>query len=391
MDGNVGPGWLLDPTRLFVVTDQRVENGQDVAAVLYHAREDVAQLRIALGLTMPLRKHRRGNLDVTPKGFRGVPAEEQAVEKRRLALRKLEIAGRVGRHELWHRGHKESAVYRKVGRRQVGLGFACCVPSNSPVFKSAAAPQTPSLHRAFQRNRMLGSPWEIRLNRKRSFSSNLAGRMIRFSALRSLRSVEVDPEAFRKDLAEKHRVWVPNFERMSDVPLERLDAIGARLIRQASQLALAEGVGFGFGGFLTVVPDTSLLVIITLRLIQRLSLLYGLRVQDPDQRLEMWKATAAAAGVDFGKDLAEKQLFERIGPRIARALAAKMSAEAAEKWAGRLIPLASSAVGGGLNYAFVRAWGRRAQLHLREQHLQQRGSPSRVIGEHPLAGPGLAQ
>lgn len=215
--------------------------------------------------------------------------------------------------------------------------------------------------------------------------------MIRFSALRSLRSVEVDPEAFRKDLAEKHRVWVPNFERMSDVPLERLDAIGARLIRQASQLALAEGVGFGFGGFLTVVPDTSLLVIITLRLIQRLSLLYGLRVQDPDQRLEMWKATAAAAGVDFGKDLAEKQLFERIGPRIARALAAKMSAEAAEKWAGRLIPLASSAVGGGLNYAFVRAWGRRAQLHLREQHLQQRGSPSRVIGEHPLAGPALAQ
>ena len=226
---------------------------------------------------------------------------------------------------------------------------------------------------------MLEGPLEIRLVRKRSFSSNLAGRLIRFSTLRSLRSVEVDPEAFRKELAEKHSVWVPNFERMSDVPLERLDAIAARLIRQASQLALAEGVGFGFGGILTLVPDTSFLVIITLRLIQRLSLLYGLRVHDPDQRLEMWKATAAAAGVDFGKDLAEKQLFERIGPRIARALAAKMSAEAAEKWAGRLIPLASSAVGGGLNYAFVRAWGRRAQRHLREQHVVQRQLHANVV------------
>jgi hypothetical protein len=219
---------------------------------------------------------------------------------------------------------------------------------------------------------MLRGAKEIRLARKGSFSTNLAGRVIRFGALRSLRSVEVDPETFRRELANRHRVWVPDFERMSDVPIETLDVIALRLIRHAAQLALAEGVGFGFGGILTLVPDTSFLVVITLRLIQRLSLLYGLPVRDPDRRVEMWKATAAAAGVDLGKDLAEKQLFERIGPRIARALAVKMSSEAAEKWAGRLIPLASSAVGGGLNYAFVRAWGRRAQRHLREQHLKER-------------------
>jgi len=222
--------------------------------------------------------------------------------------------------------------------------------------------------------------------RKASFSRKVAGRLIRFGTLRSLRSVEVDPEAFRKELAEKHRVWVPDFERMSDVPIETLDAIAARLIRHASQLALAEGLGFGLGGVLTLVPDTSLLVVITLRLIQRLSLLYGLRVHDPEQRMEMWKTAAAAAGVDLGKDLAEKQIFERVAPRIARALAAKMSAEAAEKWAGRLIPLASSAIGGGLNYAFVRAWGRRAQRHLRAQHvahrwLQAPSSQDRLAGK----------
>jgi hypothetical protein len=29
---------------------------------------------------------------------------------------------------LWHRAHKEKAVYPKVGPRQVGLAFFCRVP-----------------------------------------------------------------------------------------------------------------------------------------------------------------------------------------------------------------------------------------------------------------------
>jgi hypothetical protein len=47
-----------------------------------------------------------------------------------------------------------------------------------------------------------------------------------------------------------------------------------------------------------------------------------------------------------------------------------MGAEAAEKWVGRLIPLASSAIGGALNFSFVRSWGRRVQRHLRAKHLE---------------------
>jgi hypothetical protein len=37
-----------------------------------------------------------------------------------------------------------------------------------------------------------------------------------------------------------------------------------------------------------------------------------------------------------------------------------------------MIPIASSAIGAGLNYYFVRAWGRRAQAHFREKHLEIR-------------------
>jgi uncharacterized protein (DUF697 family) len=205
---------------------------------------------------------------------------------------------------------------------------------------------------------------------KGSLAGRTFKRLLRFGVLRGLRSVEIDPDDFRRQLADKHGLWVPDFVRMRDVPTERLDAIAMALIRDAERLALAEGAGFGLGGMITLLPDASLLTVITLRLIQRLSLLYGFEAHGHDQRVEMWKAAAAASGIDYGKDLAEKQIFHKLAPRIAERFAAKLGAEAAEKWAGRLIPLASSAIGGALNFSFVRGWGRRVQRHLRAKHLE---------------------
>ncbi|HEY1924049.1 MAG TPA: EcsC family protein, partial [Candidatus Acidoferrum sp.] len=98
---------------------------------------------------------------------------------------------------------------------------------------------------------------------KRSLAGRGFGRVMKFGVLRGLRTVEVNPEAFRQQLANKHGLWVPNFARMHDVPLERLDAIAKRLIRDAERLALAEGAGFGLGGMMTVIPDTGLLTAIT--------------------------------------------------------------------------------------------------------------------------------
>ena len=196
------------------------------------------------------------------------------------------------------------------------------------------------------------------------------GRFLQFGLLRGLKSVEVRPEDFRRELSEKHGLWVPDFARMKDVPIEQLDGIAAALIRDSERMAFLEGAGFGLGGLVTFLPDASLLTVITLRLIQRLALLYGFHAKGRDERIEMWKAAASAAGIDYGKDLAEKQLFEKLAPRVAERFAARVGAEAAEKWVGRLIPLASSAIGGALNFAFVRSWGRRVQRHLRARHLE---------------------
>jgi len=54
---------------------------------------------------------------------------------------------------------------------------------------------------------------------------------------------------------------------------------------------------------------------------------------------------------------------------VIQRIAVQASGEVVEKWSGRLIPIASSLIGAGLNYYFVRAWGERARAHFRERHL----------------------
>ena len=85
----------------------------------------------------------------------------------------------------------------------------------------------------------------------KSLAGKTFGKFLRFGMLRGLRSVEIDPEDFRKYLSQKHALWVPHFGRMKDVPMDKLDAIAESLIHDAQRLALAQGAGFGLGGMLT--------------------------------------------------------------------------------------------------------------------------------------------
>ena len=107
-----------------------------------------------------------------------------------------------------------------------------------------------------------------------------------------------------------------------------------------------------------------------MRTIQKLSLLYGFEYNTDEEIAELWIAAASAAGVDISRELLEKEVVNKFVPRVIQRIAARASAEVVEKWAGRMIPLASSAIGAGLNYWFVRAWGERAKAHFRQRHLQ---------------------
>jgi len=134
------------------------------------------------------------------------------------------------------------------------------------------------------------------------------------------------------------------------------------------------------------VPDFSILAGITLRTIQKLSLVYGFEYNTDEEVAELWIAAASAAGVDLGRELLEKNVVNRLVPRIIQRIAAKASGEFVEKWAGRVIPVLSSLIGATLNYYFVRGWGERAHAHFREKHLlvrkrmQQEGLESLRLG-----------
>lgn len=185
-------------------------------------------------------------------------------------------------------------------------------------------------------------------------------------------TVRVDPARFLLQLRAAYGLPITTFKGVYSVELGTLDDLARRIIRSGMKVAATEGAGFGLGGIVTIVPDLGILSAITLRTIQKLSLLYGFEFNTEEETAELWIAAASAAGVDISRELLEKEVVNRFVPRVIQRIAAQASAEVVEKWSGRLIPIASSVIGAGLNYYFVRAWGERAQAHFRQRHLEMR-------------------
>jgi hypothetical protein len=188
----------------------------------------------------------------------------------------------------------------------------------------------------------------------------------------AFKTIAVNPQEYLFQLRAAHDLPVQSYQGMFTIPVDVLDDLARQTIRAGMKMAAAEGAGLGLGGIFTLLPDLSILSAITMRTIQKLSLIYGFEFNTDEEQAELWIAAASAAGVDISRELLEKQIVKRFIPQVAQRIAAQASTEVAEKWVGRLVPLASSVLGAGLNYYFVRGWGRRAMSHFRERHLQSR-------------------
>src|SRR6516225_8750000 len=189
---------------------------------------------------------------------------------------------------------------------------------------------------------------------------------------RAYDTVKVNPDKFLIQLRAAYDLPVTGFQGVYTVELGYLDEVAASIVRSSMKMASVQGAGFGLGGLLTLVPDLGLLSAITMRMIQKLSLLYGFEFNTDEEMADLWIAAASAAGVDISRELLEKEVINRFVPRVIQRIAAQASGEVLEKWAGRLIPLASSLIGCILNFYFVHAWGERAMAHFRQKHLQVR-------------------
>jgi len=78
-----------------VVADQIFKDGQDVLSIADDGLQDGPELGLAHRFTVPLSENRCGDLDVLAQLFGRMATQEQAVKKRGLTLRELEILQRL--------------------------------------------------------------------------------------------------------------------------------------------------------------------------------------------------------------------------------------------------------------------------------------------------------
>jgi hypothetical protein len=195
---------------------------------------------------------------------------------------------------------------------------------------------------------------------------------IRGAFTRAYHTIKVDPDRYLEHLRLAYDLPALTYNGVYSVPMHVLDEIAEETVQSSRKIALAEGAGLGMGGMFTMLPDLGILAAITLRMIQKLSLIYGFQYSTEDEESELWVAAASAAGVDISRELLEKQFVSKFVPRVIQRIAASASAEIVEKWAARLIPIVSSVIGAGLNYYFIKVWGERAIGHFRRRHLEMR-------------------
>ena len=207
---------------------------------------------------------------------------------------------------------------------------------------------------------------------KRSWLAVRAEQALRAGFTRAYETVRVDPGKFLLQLRAAYGLPISTFHGVYSVDPTLLDDVARRTIRSGMKVAAVEGAGLGIAGIITIIPDLSILAAITMRTVQKPSLLYGFEYNTDDEIAELWIAAASAAGVDVSRELLEKEVVNRFVPKVIQRIATRASTEVVEKWAGRLIPIASSAIGAGLNYYFVRSWGERAQTHFRDKHFAVR-------------------
>jgi hypothetical protein len=199
------------------------------------------------------------------------------------------------------------------------------------------------------------------------------------SLTKAYSTVQVDPARFLIQLRTAYRMPISGYHGVYSLDIGEIDDVAEDVIRSGMRVAAVEGAGLGMGGLITIVPDLGILSAITMRTIQKLSLVYGFQFNTDSEVAELWIAAASAAGVDISRELLEKEVVNKFVPRLIERIAARASAEVVEKWAGRMIPLVSSAIGAGLNYWFVRAWGERAKTHFRERHLMLRRRAHEIV------------
>src|SRR5437773_3935188 len=89
-------------------------------------------------------------------------------------------------------------------------------------------------------------------------------------------SIKVDSGKYLQHLRRAYGLPIESFREMHALPMPIVEQMADRTIAASTKVALAEGVGLGVGGILTVVPDVGFLTTLSVRMLQALTLIYRL-------------------------------------------------------------------------------------------------------------------
>ena len=155
----------------------------------------------------------------------------------------------------------------------------------------------------------------VRTNRK-AMTAGRVGKALFAGFNRAYSQVQVEPNRYLEKVRRAHGLPIRSFQDMFQMPPDVVDDVADQTIRASMKFAMIEGTGLGLGGLLTIVPDMGVLAAIVMRMLQKLSLLYGFEYSTDEEIATLWLAAGTAAGLDLGRDFIEKQAVERLVPRI---------------------------------------------------------------------------
>ncbi|HEX5440628.1 MAG TPA: EcsC family protein [Ktedonobacterales bacterium] len=177
---------------------------------------------------------------------------------------------------------------------------------------------------------------------------------------------------------------IKTFEDIRRASLAHKDKVARDIARRYRHRAAMTGAITSLpGGLWAIVAagaDVQLTAAYSVRMASMISQAYGYDASVVEEQAHLADVLALVAGIDslrgVGNWLTREGLTHAIPevlPKILTRLSIELTQEQAAKWVGRIIPGVGAAVGGGIDYAFLRAAGERAIAYYHNRTLEEQG------------------
>jgi EcsC protein family len=177
---------------------------------------------------------------------------------------------------------------------------------------------------------------------------------------------------------------IKTFEDIQRASLANKDKVARDIARRYRHRAAMTGAVTSLpGGLWAIVAagaDVQLTASYAVRMASMISQAYGYDAAALDEQGHLADVLALVAGIDslrgVGNWLTREGLTHAIPqvlPRLLTRVSIQLTEEQAAKWVGRIIPGVGAVVGGGIDYAFLRAAGERAIAYYHNRTLEEQG------------------